>query len=192
VHEAAWPLASWEVFYLIVGTAAAALTGLQFVVIVLGADLGTLTGMPGIRAFGTPTIVHFSAVVLVSALVSMPWRGPSGAALTVGACGAAGVMYGIIVVRRARRQTDYEPDLEDWTWHGTLPLVSYATLLAAAIIFPRHTVLALFAIGAATLLLLFIGIHNAWDAVIYLARGRIEAPESPRQPSTPGREHAAS
>jgi hypothetical protein len=185
VHEAAWPLASWEVFYLIVGTAAAALIGLQFVVIVLGADMGALGGTSALRAFATPTIVHFSAVVLVSALVSMPWTGAPGVALTVGACGLGGVLYGMMVVRQARRQTYYAPVLEDWIWHGALPLFSYAALLAAAIVFPQRTALGLYTIGAASLLLLFIGIHNAWDAVIYLARGRVEDAEASQQPPPP-------
>jgi hypothetical protein len=151
------------------------------VVIVLGADVGGLGSMPAIGAFATPTIVHFSAVVLVSALVTMPWTGSSGAAFTVGTCGAAGLVYGLLVVRRARVQTDYVPELEDWIWHGILPLIAYGALLAAAIIFPQRTVLALFVIGATTLLLLFIGIHNAWDAVTYLARGRKESAEASRE-----------
>jgi hypothetical protein len=192
VQEAVWPLASWEVFYLIVGSSAAALTGLQFVVIVLGADLNTLGGMPAIRAFGTPTIVHFCAVLLISALVSAPWYGPSSAALGLGACGVAGVAYMIMVVRQARRQTLYVPDLEDWMWHGVLPLVAYAALLAAAIVFPRHPVPSLFVIGAAAVLLLFIGIHNAWDAVTYIARGRMQQPEESGQPPSAGTEKVAS
>jgi hypothetical protein len=186
VQEAAWPLASWEVFYLIVGSSAAALTGLQFVVIVLGADLNTLGGMPAIRAFGTPTIVHFCAVLLISALVSAPWHAPSSAALSVGTCGVAGVAYMMMVVRQARRQTSYRPDLEDWLWHGVLPLVAYAALLAAAIVFPRRPAPSLFVIGAAAVLLLFIGIHNAWDAVTYIARGRMSEGEESGSPPSAG------
>jgi hypothetical protein len=186
VHEAAWPLASWEVFYLIVGTAAAALIGLQFVVIVLGADLNTLGSMPAIRAFGTPTIMHFCAVLLVSALVSAPWQAPGGAALGLGACGVAGVGYMVTVVRRARSQTYYVPDLEDWLWHGVLPFVAYAALLGAAILFPRRPVPSLFVIGAAVVLLLFVGIHNAWDAVTYIARGRMQESEGSARPPSAG------
>jgi hypothetical protein len=179
VQEAVWPLGSWEVFYLIVGTAAAALIGLQFVVIVLGADLGTLGSMPAVRAFGTPTIVHFSAVLLLSALVSAPWHRPSSAAIALGVFGATGVMYTLRVVRHARRQTSYVPELEDWTWHGALPLIAYATLLVAAFVFPRHAVPSLFVIAAAVALLLFVGIHNAWDAVTYIARDRMRDEEPP-------------
>lgn len=34
---------------------------------------------------------------------------------------------------------------------------------------PRRPTPALFAIGAAALVLLFVGIHNAWDTVTYMA-----------------------
>jgi hypothetical protein len=40
-------------------------------------------------------------------------------------------------------------------------------LLAAAILLAWHRAWSLFLIAATTLLLLFIGIHNAWDAVTY-------------------------
>ena len=76
----------------------------------------------------------------------------------------------IIVLRRARRrQGDYQPVLEDWLWHIVFPLVSYTALVVAALLLPIHPAPALFVIAAGTLLLLFIGIHNAWDDVIYIA-----------------------
>ncbi len=65
--------------------------------------------------------------------------------------------------------TDYQPVLEDWLWHTVFPLVSYTALLVAAIVLPGHPAPALFVIAAGTVLLLFIGIHNAWDNVIYIA-----------------------
>jgi hypothetical protein len=76
------------------------------------------------------------------------------------------VTYAVIVVRRARRQTDYQPVLEDWLRHAVFPLVSYT---APALLLPGNPVPALFGIGAVTVLLLFIGIHNAWDSVTYIA-----------------------
>ncbi|TMC19771.1 MAG: hypothetical protein E6J36_13960 [Chloroflexi bacterium] len=59
--------------------------------------------------------------------------------------------------------------LEDWLWHTVFPLVSYTALLVAAILLPGYPAPALFVIAAGTVLLLFIGIHNAWDNVIYIA-----------------------
>ena len=77
-------------------------------------------------------------------------------------------MYVVIVVRRARRQMDYQPVLEDWLFHTVLPLVSYTALVVAAIMLAGNPVPVLFVIGAVTVLLLFIGIHNAWDAITYI------------------------
>jgi hypothetical protein len=71
-----------------------------------------------------------------------------------------------------RHQTSYQPVLEDWLWHMAFPLVSYTALVVAAIVLSDNPALALFAIGAATVLLLFIGIHNAWDTVTYIALER--------------------
>lgn len=66
------PLATWESFYVIIGSSAAALTGLQFVVIALIAEARTRSTPREIAAFGTPTIVHFCAVLLLSAILSAP------------------------------------------------------------------------------------------------------------------------
>jgi len=180
VGEAALsPLVAWESFYVIIGSSAAALTGLQFVVIALVAESRTRSTSREIAAFGTPTIVHFCAVLLVSAILSAPWRALTNAGLALDACGATGVVYGVIVIRRARRQTGYTPVLEDWLWHAVFPLIAYAVLLVAAVALPRDPPAVLFVIGATALLLLFIGIHNAWDTVTYIAIERWQAPKEP-------------
>src|SRR5882724_9866505 len=116
------PLVVWENFYVIVGSSGGALTGLQFVVMALIAQVRKRSTAREVDAFGTPTIVHFCAVLLVSATMSAPWRGLSNVSLALGACGAAGVVYGVIVASRARRQTGYRPVLVDWLWHAVLPL----------------------------------------------------------------------
>jgi len=161
-------LTHWESFYVIVGSSGAALTGLQFVVIALGAEARALRS-PELGAFGTPTVVHFCAVLLLSAILSAPWHAISGPALLLGAAGVAGVVYTLIVARRARRQTGYKPVMEDWIWHTVVPLLAYGALLAAAVMLARNPVPWLFVIGATSILLLFTGIHNAWDAVTFIA-----------------------
>ena len=169
-------LDAWESFYVIVGSSAAALTGLQFVVIALIADARKRSTTSEIDAFGTPTVVHFCAVLFVSAIISAPWPGLTGADLALGACGLAGVGYVVVVVRRATRQTGYRLVFEDWLWHAVLPFVAYAALLVAAVTFARRPAGSLFAIGAVALLLLFVGIHNAWDSVTYVAVERLHRP----------------
>ena len=164
-------LAAWQNFYVITGTAAATLTGLMFVVIslIVGTRARVSPASGGIAAFSTPTVVHFGAALLISAILNAPWPALWNAGLLLGLSGLGGVTYVVIVVRRTRRQTDYQPVLEDWLWYTVFPLISYTALVVAAIVLPGNPVPALFGIAAATLLLLFIGIHNAWDTVIYVA-----------------------
>jgi hypothetical protein len=178
------PFTAWDSFYVIIGSSAAALTGLQFVVVALGAEARSIRD-PELGAFGTPTIVHFCAVLLIAAILSAPWRGIATAGLILMLCGAAGIAYTLIVVRRARWQTGYAPVLEDWLWHGVFPLLAYSSLLLAALVLPGSPTSCLFAIAATTLVLLFIGIHNAWDAVTYIAMGHAQPPANP--PAPPGK-----
>jgi hypothetical protein len=176
--------AAWEGFYVIVGTSAAALTGLQFVVIVLGAEVNALRS-EGLGAFATPTIVHFSGVLLISAILSAPWQHVTGAAIALGAAGIAGIVYTSLAMRQARRQKDYVPVLEDWLWHGLFPLVAYTALAIAALLMRRQPTPSLFTIGATAVFLMFIGIHNAWDAVIYIAFSR-RTPTAPTETQDQG------
>src|SRR5881394_636483 len=104
----------WESFYVIVGAAAGALIGLQFVVMTLLADKPQFASPEAGAAFATPTIVHFSAALLLAAVLRVPWHGIGVAAAVWGLIGLAGVVYIAIVVRRMRRQHTYRPDFEDW------------------------------------------------------------------------------
>src|SRR5512133_2727996 len=123
----------WENFYVIVGSSAGALTGLQFVVIALISESQTTGSMAEIRAFGTPTLVHFCATLLISAVVSAPWEAVSSAGFALTTCGVAGVVYGIRIVLHARHQQGYQPDAEDWTWYVILPLAGYLAILLAGL-----------------------------------------------------------
>ena len=164
------PLPDWESFYVITGSSGAALTGLMFVAIALVADTGRADeGEQGMAAFGTPTVMHLCAVLLTAAILSAPWHQLEGAAIAVAAVGAAGVLYMIIVTRRTLQVTIYRPVLEDWIWHTILPSLAYLAILTGGILMPGWPDRSLFAIGGASVLLLFIGIHNAWDTVTYLA-----------------------
>ncbi len=180
-HDA---LLAWENFYIIVGSSAGALTGLQFVVMALAAETEMNTDTGEVDAFGTPTIVHFCAVLLVSAILSMPWFWISQAATVTGICGAFGVGYTLIVIRRARRTRNYKPEMEDWIWHACLPLIAYITLLVSAILMPFNHVPALFGVAAFALLILFVGIHNAWDSVTYMAVKSLETRRKGKPPSS--------
>lgn len=81
--------------------------------------------------------------------------------------GVSGTIYAVIVAWRLKVQTEYKPVFEDWLFNALLPLIAYLVLTLSASAAVSHTHEACFGIGAAALLLLFIGIHNAWDGVVY-------------------------
>ena len=157
----------WENFSVIVGSSAGALIGLQFVVMTLIAEKPPQRAEEGAAAFSTPTIVHFGTVFFMSAILRAPWHAIIPVAALWGLVGVGGVWYTGIVVRRMRSQAAYEPEFEDWLCHAILPLIAYVALAIAAFAATSHMREALFGVGAAALLLLFCGIHNAWDAVAY-------------------------
>ena len=163
------PLSNWESFYVIVGSSGAALTGLQFVVITLIADIPRRNSSDAMGAYGTPTIVHFGVALLVSAIISAPWPSLWPVGVLLAFVGAFGVGYVGIVFRRARSQSEYQPVFEDWLWHNILPFVAYAGVGVSGALLTLHPVSSLFVVGAMSLLMLFIGIHNAWDTVTYIA-----------------------
>src|SRR2546422_2045748 len=162
-------LSQWESFYVIVGSSAGGLTGLMFVVVALVKESSLPRNPDTIGAFGTPNVIHFVAVLLLAAVLSAPWQRFKDPAHVVGAPALAGVVYVLIVLRRMLRQTGYKPVLEDWVWHAVLPTMAYAALFVGAAGLSHDQIWALFLIAAVSLLLLGIGIHNAWDTVTYLA-----------------------
>lgn len=172
-------LSQWESFYVIVGSSAGALTGLQFVVMAIVADSEASSGKREIDAFGTPTVVHFCAVLVVSAIISAPWPQLWQAATALLIGGLLGIVYSLIVVHRARLTTEYRPVMEDWIFHVCLPLFAYILLTVAALTLPRQHLLALFGIAAVSLTLLFVGIRNAWDTVTYVAMGLMSQSQPP-------------
>lgn len=160
-------LAKWDSFYAIVGSAAGALIGLQFVVITLVAERPQAGAAEAGAAFSTPTVGHFGAVLFLSLLLHAPWETITVAAVLWGALGIAGVVFSVIIALRMRRQPLYKPVFEDWLFYVALPLAGYAGLAITSFAVSSHMRAALFGVGGAAMLLLFSGIHNSWDSVSY-------------------------
>ena len=166
-------LAGWQNFYVIVGSSAGALIGLQFVVLSVLANRGIAPeAADGAAAFSTPTIVHFSTVLALAAILSAPWNGMDFVAVSWGLMGIVGAVYTVMIARRLRAQTLYQPQFEDWLFHVLIPIASYGMLSLAACAAGSHAHEALFGVAATALLLLFSGIHNAWDTVAYHVFGK--------------------
>ena len=164
-------LSDWQNFYMIMGTAAATLTGLMFVVTTLIAGIDTQVDAlnAGISAFNTPIVVQFCAVLLLAGVFSAPWQTFSSLSLLLGLVGVGMVSYYMIVMKRMRRMPNYQATLEDWLWYITFPLLAHILLIVAAIMLSTNPAPALYIISAAMIMHLLAGIRNAWDMVTFLA-----------------------
>ncbi len=121
------------------------------------------------NAFASPTVLHFCFVLLIAAIVSTPRHSVTSLSLCLGISGLVGLVYATIVIIRMRRQNQYAPVMEDWIWHAILPFVSYASITISTVVFWTRPGLMLYVVGASALVLLYVGIHNAWDAAIWMA-----------------------
>ena len=100
----------------------------------------------------------------------------------LGSVGIAGVVYASVVgLSMGRLEGRYVPVLEDWMWHVVFPLIGYGLLIAAAALVWFCLVPGLYLIAALLLVLLFIGIHNAWDVAASISVGPTEAANKPEE-----------
>lgn len=164
-------LRNWHDFYVIMGAAAATLTGLMFVVTTLIAGIDTHSSVlsPAVSAFNSPIVVHFCAVLLLAGILSAPWLSSSSLRLLLGLAGLGMVLYSIIVLRRMQRVPHYQSTFEDWMWYLTFPLLAHASLIVAAFLLLESPSPALSIVAAAMMTLLLAAIRNAWDMVTFLA-----------------------
>jgi hypothetical protein len=183
-------LTTWSNFYVIIGSSAGTLTGLTFVAITLVAGRREGIRLEGLNAFTTPIVVHFAVALLTAAFLSAPWTALGPVALVLGLVSLFGLAYSAMVVRRIRGRFDYRAEWDDWLWYAVLPLSTYTVLLVSAILLPSHPTPALFVTAAGLMLLLFIGIRNAWDIVTYVALEILRQGRTESEQQTPGDEPA--
>lgn len=176
-------LAGWDNFYVILGSAAAGLMGLTFVVIALLAD-SRRKDPSGMRGYITPTVIHFGAVLALSAFMSTPGQNVLSLCLGVGAVGIGGLIYtGVVIANMRRFASVYAPVREDWLWHAIWPTMVYGAMFAMALFLWRAPSQSIYGIGASLAMLLFIGVHNAWDVAVSIAVQKQK--EDNKQDTTP-------
>jgi uncharacterized membrane protein len=181
-------LADWQSFYVLVGSSAGALTGLTFVVITISAERGEDTGsastrLTGTRTFITPTAVHFGAALWMSALLCIPGQTALTLAVLLAATGVGGLIYCATLISRMVGFSAgvYKPFASDWVWNVVLPVLAYLALAVTGVMLTYNAAFSLYAVSGAVLLLLFIGIHNAWDVVVWMTTERHAHREKQRQ-----------
>ena len=86
-------LHGWENFFTTSAAAGATLIGLLFVSITVSSGSSTPQGLAGTRAFLTPTLVLFGAVLLMCLAALAPWPSAWPVGIILGLCGLAGLVY---------------------------------------------------------------------------------------------------
>ena len=162
-------LRDWHDFYILIGTAAATLVGLMFVAASVGASYFTAEQEVQARSFLTPTVVHFS-VVLLSCLAGMaPLLTATSLGALVATGGAVGIGHSCRVALRLRRRGIFQRiDLADRSCYILIPMAIYATFIATGVVLPTRPVLGLGMLAAALVALLMLGIRNAWDMTVWI------------------------
>jgi len=163
-------LHEWHEFYLLIGTAGGTLVALLFVAASIGVGFFTHEGAPATRTYISPVIIHFTAVLFISAL-------GLGAAARSAAVRDSGRRYRPYwICRRARHHGEgvrrpQPPRRAVYCFaYGVIPAVSYVVIAAAGIMFAVSPDRALHIMAAGLLLLLLINIRNAWDLVLTVVR----------------------
>ena len=157
------PLADWRDFYVTIGTASGAIVGATFIVATLAA--GLKERMLGLRGFITPTTVHLGSVLVGSAILCVPTLTREALAVLLGTGGLAGVIYGIVVATRIWRMN---LDLADRSAYVVLPIMAYGSIACGAGIMQLSTEVTFDILGAALVVLLVLGMRNAWDMATFM------------------------
>lgn len=153
-----------------IGSSAAALIGLMFVVVTLTAGRDRKDLEPGKKLYTTPIVWHLGVVLVLSGLAEMPVMNErlfglaSGVAALIGLVMGLRISLGIAQAQLATSYTGY-----DACWYGIAPALIYAALGVSATGLILNHDWALVSAAIAIMALLVVSIHNEWDLVTFLA-----------------------
>jgi hypothetical protein len=161
-------LADWHEFYGLLGTAAAALLSLLFVVASIGASAMTPQTAGGTRTFMSPVAFHYANVLFLGLVALIPVQTWESFGLTIGVAAAGSIIYSLVILVRVLR--DSRADMVDNFAYGAVPAVCYAAGLVSSVLILKESAVGLNVLAGAALLLLVVNIRNAWDLMLSMAR----------------------
>jgi hypothetical protein len=168
-------LKPWYEFYSLVGTASATLIGLLFVAASVGSGIYTPDKRHALRAFLSPSVVHFSTALAACLIAMTPVRSWTLGGLLVDGDGLFGIVYAILVWRSmVRHGLMTTIDWEDRVWYAALPALGYPMMVLAGIMFLWRSDLGCGLLALALGLLLLTGVRNAWDMTVWTVMRRRE------------------
>jgi hypothetical protein len=158
----------WHDFYMLLGTASAALVALLFVAVSIGASFLTPERSVATRTFMSPVVFHFSTLLLISLVAMVPSHTALSLAIGIALIAVGGLGYTTVVLVGLARASI--TDTADRFGYGFLPLAAYLAILATAELIISGAALGADILATALLVLLAINIRNAWDLMLAFAR----------------------
>jgi len=164
-------LEGWEDFYLLIGSAGAALIGLLFVVVTLTAGRDRRTVMWGQRLYLRPIVFQLASILLLSGAAMAPGFGRRGFALLCGLVALVAAIVGVRITIGLYRAPAGRSGWDDIGWYGAAPVLLFVLLIGASAAFAADAAWGPLAVAGLLMAVLLVSIHNAWDLVTWLAPG---------------------
>ncbi len=170
----------WDNFYIILGSAAAGLIGLLFVVVTLTAGLDRPQSTRGSSLYLTPTALNFALVLSISAVAVAPPLAAIETSVIIGLIALAGLVGAIRSLLGIPTPPPGQdaPHWSDVWMYGATPALIYLGLLFAAIAVWAGAHWAAHVMAGLLLILLLVSIRNAWDLMTFIAPMRRDGPPS--------------
>lgn len=160
----------WSDYFFMIGSSAAALIGLMFVVVTLTAGHNSDQVERGKHLYTSPIVWHLAAVLVLSGAAIAPAMSPNLFGSVSGALALLGIAIGVrSAVGITRRPGAPDAAGFDMFWYGVAPALVYVGLAIGAIAVLRHQSWAASLVAADVMALLLVSIHAEWDLVTYLA-----------------------
>jgi hypothetical protein len=170
-------LDGWHEFYILLGTAAAALVALLFVAASIAVGRLSAERNSPTRTFTTPVVFHYTYVLFLSLVALVPVNTDTSLATIIGLSAAAALAYSCFIFVGVMRS--HTADLDDRLGYGASPPAAYAAALASSVFIFARSAIGPPLLGAALILLLLVNIRNAWDLTVFFAQRRPEENPSP-------------
>ena len=158
----------WHEFSLLIGSAAAVLIGLIFVVISLMQDRSRSSVLAGAQLYMGPIVLGVSFVLVLSAAALMPGMTRLRFAAGAGVVALWGLVRGIASIIGIARLKD-EVHWTDVWFYGVLPSLLYLVLAAVALAFWKRWSWAEHGVAVVITLELLLAIRNEWDLITWIA-----------------------
>ena len=162
-------LRKWRDFYALIGTASATLVALMFVAASIGAGVFTREHQAGIRSFLSPTVVHFSTVLIICLIATIPTETWAVLGVLLTCAGVIGLAYSGWIWRRMMKHGIIATiDVVDRLWYAVLPIATHLLVIVAGVSLWRQSEVSLNILALALILLLLIGLRNSWDMTVWV------------------------